>query len=411
MKPPPSSPAPPPAAPSVAASTIGLILTGGGARAAYQAGVLRAIARMLPPGAPNPFRVVCGTSAGAVNAAAIAAGAADFDRATDHLATTWSKLHVGDVYRADLSDVLRTLGRWFGSLFFRGLRLRQRPVALLDNAPLRRLLERTIDFAAIQPAIDGGHLDAVCVTTSGYTSGYSLSFFQGRAGCEPWQRARRIGTAASIGAREVMASTAIPFVFPPVELAHEYCGDGSMQQLAPFSPALHLGADRVLAIGVGHRRGRRLPEADPQAFPSLADIAGRLLDCVFSDTLEIDLERLERINHTVGLLPQGLRDSRGTSLRRIETLLLSPSRDLEQIAIEYAALLPRPVRFLLRCLGASATRSGNLLGYLLFEGAFCAEVIALGHDDAMARREEILAFLGVAAASADAAPAPARRNP
>jgi NTE family protein len=375
----------------------GLILTGGGARAAYQAGAVQAIAAMLPAGAPNPFPVICGTSAGAVNAAALAAGSHDFAAGAARLVATWSALRVDDVYHADGIDVARSLARWFGGFLIGDRGRRGAPISLLDNAPLRQLLERSIDFARIQPAIDDGVLDALCVTASGYTSGYSLSFFQAAPHLTSWRRARRTGVAAQVGASEVMASTAIPFVFPPVKLAHEYCGDGSIQQLAPFSPALHLGAERVLAISVGRQGSHALPELDPLDVPSLAHIGGRLLDCVFSDTLEMDLERLERINHTIGLMPEGLRDKNGVTLRSIDTLLLAPSRDIESIALSHVDLLPRAVRFLLRCLGASGASGASLLSYLLFEATFCRQVIELGYTDTMARRDEILAFLGYSA--------------
>lgn len=374
------------------APKVGLILTGGGARAAYQVGVLQAIADMLPAHTPNPFRVICGTSAGAVNAVGLASHIGDFRTSIGRLLRLWGNLHVGDVYRSGAFDVVRSLGRWLGSLLSR--RWAQRtPVSLFDNSPLAALLERHIDFSGIRNAIDTGVLDALCVTASGYASGQSISFFQGCHSIAPWQRARRIGIVEELSVAHVLASSAIPFVFPPVKLGDGYYGDGSMQQLAPFSPALHLGAERIMAICVGRAVNRRKPVSS-EGFPSLAQITGHLLDCVFLDTLEMDLERLQRINHTISLLPSAVRDQHGVSLRRVETFMMSPSEVIEDIALRYADALPAPVRFLLRCMGASGKGGSNLLSYLLFEKPYCRALVRLGFKDAMAKKSEILSFLG-----------------
>lgn len=366
---------------------------GGGARAAYQVGVLRAIAASLPGKTSTPFPIICGTSAGAINAVALAARASNFRAAVGRMLRIWSQLHVNHVYRAGLIDVLRSLWRWAGSVVF-SRRSRFAPVSLLDNSPLRKLLERCIDFSGIQRAINDGALDALCVTASGYASGHSLSFFQGTEDLSSWQRARRVGCRTEIGLNHILASTAIPFVFTPVHLGSEYYGDGSMQQLAPFSPVLHLGADRVLAISVG-RPARKYQQDQPnEGFPSLAQIAGHLLDCVFLDSLEMDLERLRRINQTIDLMPQEVRDKHGLSLRRVETLVLAPSQPIESIASRFADALPWPVRMLMRLLGGSGKGGSNLLSYLLFEQTYCRALIKLGYDDTMRRMQEVLQFLG-----------------
>jgi len=236
--------------------SLALVMSGGGARAAYQVGVLRAIATLLPERAVNPFPIICGTSAGAINAASLASNVDRFDRAVSRLARAWGNLHVDQVFRADLPSTVRTLSRCLAALVLGRLH-RIRPVSLLESEPLTALLGRMIDFSRIRHTIAAGHLSALCITASSYSSGDSVSFFQGSDDIDPWRRARRVGRRASIGLEHVLASCALPFAFPTVRINGEHFGDGSMQQLAPISSALHLGARRVLVIGVGSPRGER----------------------------------------------------------------------------------------------------------------------------------------------------------
>jgi len=370
---------------------IGLILTGGGARAAYQVGVLRAIASLMPRDTRNPFPIICGTSAGAINAVGLASQAHDFRLAVARMLMIWRNLGVRDVYRAGPVQMLRTLLRWIASLI-NSRWARQGSISLLDNSPLARLLSRHVDFGGIGRSIDCGALDAVCVTASAFAVEHSLSFYEGHEGCVPWRRARRMGVPTQLNVDHVMASSAIPFVFAPVKLEQGYCGDGSMQQLAPFSPALHLGATRILAISVARTRQspeHHIPGSTP---PTLAQIAGFLLNCVFIDSMETDLERLHRVNRTVSALPQS--PASGEALRPVETLVLAPSRPLEPLAVRHARRLPASVRFLLRCLGGTRRSGATLLTYLLFERPYCRELIDLGFRDTLARRDELLQFLG-----------------
>jgi len=370
---------------------IGLILSGGGARAAYQVGVLQGIADALPNGAPNPFPIVCGTSAGAIDAVGLAARACDFRGAIAHMLRIWGQLHVGKIYRAGFFDILRTVAHWLLSL------LHSRPansVSLLDNEPLARLISQCVDFSGIEKAVAAGSLDAVCITASGYASGQAVSFFQGKPELDAWCRARRFGARTQLAPAHVLASTAIPFLFCPIRIGDEYFGDGSMRQLAPFSPALHLGAERVLAITVG----RSVPDTSISAsrgarLPPLAQIAGFMLDSVFLDAIEMDLERIERINNTVSHVIGHISDGHGAALRRIETLVLAPSEDISAIAMRHAEALPKSLRMLMRCLGGKGNGGANLLSYLLFEKPFVRELIELGRRDAQTRIEEILRFL------------------
>ena len=368
-------------------------MSGGGARAAYQVGVLRAIARMLPLRSRNPFRIICGTSAGAINAASLASNVDRFDRAVSRLARVWGNLHVGQVYRADLLGTARILSRCLTAFLTGGLH-RHQPVSLLDCAPLSVLLGRMIDFARIRRTIAAGHLSALCVTASSYTSGDSISFFQGDGSHEPWRRAHRVGRQAEIDLAHVLASCALPFAFPVVPIDGEHFGDGSMHQLAPISAALHLGAQRVLVIGVGSTsRGERRAR-EPGAWPSLAQIAGHMLDAIFIDTLDMDLERLQRVNQTLASIPEEVRSRPGAALRTIETLVIRPSEPMDEIAVAHAEELPRTMRLLMRRVGVLEPNGARVLSYLLFERGYCRHLMHLGFSDAMAQRARILDFLG-----------------
>ena len=374
-------------------ATIGLVLSGGGARGAYQVGVLRAIAHLLPRRQPIPFKIICGTSAGAINAASLASHAGDFQCGVARLARIWGNLRTRDVYRADFASVLGNSLRWIGALFVTGF-ARSRRTSLLDNAPLGKLLERRVEFERIAGEIAAGHLHAVCVTASGYASGRSISFYQGRDPLEPWTRVRRAGRKAPLELQHLMGSAAIPFVFAPVWIGDEHFGDGSMQQLAPLSPALHLGADRVLVIKVGDPSRHIEPSCHgAKEFPSLAQVAGRVLDAIFVDSLDMDLERLERINATLKVVPRDALEKHTLALRHVDTLVIAPSRRMDDIALEYAHAMPWPVRSLMRGIGALRPGGGNVLSYLLFERAYCRALMRMGWQDALAHKDEILAFI------------------
>ena len=371
-----------------------LILSGGGARAAYQVGVLRAIARMLPRRSRNPFQIICGTSAGAINAASLASNADRFDRAVSRLARVWGNLHVGQVYRADLLSTARIFARCLASFLTGGMH-RHQPVSILDCAPLGALLGRLIDFARIRHTIAAGHLSALCVTASSYTSGDSISFFQGDGSQEPWRRARRVGRPAQIGLAHVLASCALPFAFPVVPIDGEHFGDGSMHQLAPISAALHLGAQRVLVVGVGSASRAERGARDPGVWPSLAQIAGHMLDAIFVDTLDMDLERLQRVNQTLASIPEEVRSRPGAVLRTVATLVIRPSEPIDEIAVAHADELPRAMRLLMRRVGVLEPNGARVLSYLLFERAYCRHLMRLGFSDGMAQCGRILDFLGL----------------
>ena len=368
----------------------GLILTGGGARAAYQVGVLKAIAELLPDKAKNPFPIICGTSAGAINAASLACFSRDFGQAVGYLREVWENFHAHHVYRSDALGIARTGAHWLGALIA-GWVVRTAPRSLLDNAPLAELLRRNLDLADIERAIEDGALKALCITASGYASGQSVNFFQAAEGVSTWVRQQRVSARTRITVDHLLASSAIPFIFPAVKIHREYFGDGSMRQLAPISPAIHLGASRVLVIGAG-RINEPTDRVRGETYPSLAQIAGHALSSIFLDSLNVDIERLVRINRTLSLIPpDSARD--GVALRPVDVLVISPSERLDTIAARHVRSLPWPVRMLLRGIGAMNRKGSALASYLLFEPDYPRALVDLGYRDTMARREEVLRFL------------------
>lgn len=370
-----------------------LVLPGAGARGAYQVGVLKAVASLLPKDAPNPFSVISGTSAGAINAAVLAGRAANFERAIAEMEHVWGNFTASQVYKTDNWTMLKSSLHWLAALVLGGLGVGN-PQSLLDNSPLRDLLARDVHFDGIESAIANGHLDAVAITASGYTAARSVTFFQGRSELKPWVRVRRIGRATKLDLDHLMASAAVPFVFPPVKLGGEYYGDGSMRHRAPLSSAIHLGADRLLVIGVRDERPDPEPPAgDVPAAPTFAHLGGYMLDTLFMDGLYTDLERLSRINHILEQLgPHRLQGALG-DLRPVHTLVIVPKQDIRGIAARYLHELPRGVRLLLRGLGASSKSGLQLVSYLLFESGFTRELIAMGYRDALEMESELRRFL------------------
>jgi len=365
-----------------------LILTGGGARAAYQIGVLKAVRELLPLPEQNPFPILCGTSAGAINAATLAVWADDFDQAVSRLLEVWENMHVRHVYRSDAVGVAKTSARWLAALM---LFSRSSPMSLLDNRPLAEMLGRSLDFARVQDNIDAGCLYAVSITCSGYSSGQSVSFYQGGPDILAWERTQRVGSAMPLRVELLMASSALPFIFPAVKINREFFGDGTMRQTAPISPALHLGADRVFIIGTG-RYSTEVVRVRSSIYPSIAQIAGHALNSIFLDSLYGDIERMQRINRTISLIAPEKLEAARLPLRPIKVLVISPSQPLERIALRFVHELPGTVRFLLRGIGAMNRAGSNLASYLLFEQGFCRALIELGYRDTLEHRGDVLEF-------------------
>jgi NTE family protein len=381
-----------------ASPKVALVMTGGGARAAYQVGVIRAVSDLLPPRSPSPFQILCGTSAGAINAATLAANATHFRNGVRELMAVWKNFHVHHVYRADPLSLIGSGAHWLLALMLGGLGDRN-PVSLLDNEPLAELLSGRLDLSKIQDGIDSGALHALSVSVSSYNSGESVCFFQGTSAIHSWKRARRLGVPANITVEHLLASSAIPFIFPSVHIGHEYFGDGSMRQIAPISPALHLGAERVLVIGGGSGIEYAAERARPSAYPSLAQVAGHALNGLFLDGIEVDLERLQRINRTLDHIPSHVLQSGAVPLRKVEVFQISPSEEIEKIAAQHVHHLPRTIRYLMRGIGVMRRSGSNLASYLLFEKSFCRALIAMGYRDTMQRKHELLDFMGMVQAA------------
>ena len=381
----------------------GLILTGGGARAAYQVGVLQAISQILWEAgwrpARNPFDIICGTSAGAINAVALACRADNFSEGVQKLLDVWENFTAEQVYRADSLAVLRSGARWLSLLSFGWLLRSWRaspPTSLLDNTPLAGLLHRMLDLPRLDAALSDGHLHALAVTASSYTGGNHVTFYQTAADIKPWIRMQRIAMQDQIGVEHLLASSAIPFMFPAVPLylgsRREFCGDGSMRQLAPISPAIHLGATKVLVIGAGRLHEPAAQTPGQVRYPSLAQIAGHAMSSIFLDSLAVDIERLNRINLTLSQLPPEYLDR--TPLKPVELLVIAPSQRLDAIAARHTASLPKPIRTLLSGIGATEARGSALASYLLFESSYTCELIRLGQQDTNARKDDVLRFFG-----------------
>ena len=369
---------------------IALVLPGGGARSAYQVGVLKAIASWLPPATPLPFAILCGTSAGAINAAVLAARSADAREATAELARVWGDFHVPQVFRAGTLDMLRS-GMHLLLALVSGGWLLPLPRALFDPTPLSGLLAARIDFGRLRAAVAGGMPDSIAVTATNVATGDSVSFVETSRPFQGWDRAARKGVAARLEVGHLMASSAIPLLFPAVVVDGAHYGDGAMRQTTPLAPAIHLGADRILVIGARPWR-RASKSAQPE--PNMAEQFGFMLDTLFMEGLHADLERVERINTLLaharpGPLPLGL--------RHVETMLMLPQRDPSSIALVHRNAIPASLRALLRVLGASGERGGRLLSFLMFESVYTRELIRVGERDAAARRAEISAFLGIGA--------------
>jgi NTE family protein len=388
-------------------SVTGLLLTGGGARAAYQVGVLHAIADIRKEAGAlngaNPFPIITGTSAGAINASALACGADDFDSAVRRIVEVWKNFQAHQVYRADSLSMLRSGATWMTLLSLGWLVAkwrRMKPRSLLDNTPLGELLTRMVPLERLPELIARGHIQALAVSASSYSSGEHVTFFEGNDCVKPWVRSQRRSVRDHITHAHLLASSAIPFVFPamslPIDGQTEYFGDGSMRQSAPVAAAIHLGATRILVVGAGrmHEPKVELHVHTQSAYPSLAQIAGHALSNIFLDALAVDVERVKRINQTMSLVPPEARSA--SSLRPVDLLLISPSQRLDIIAARHVADLPAAVRTMLGGVGVSSkaadVKGAALASYLLFESGYTQELMALGYADANRQRQEVCKF-------------------
>lgn len=366
-----------------------LVLTGGGARSAYQVGVLKAVAELLPEQA-NPFRVIVGTSAGAVAASVLAARADHWRLAVSSIEKVWANFHVGQIFEVGRRKMLRSGLHWAVALLSGGLLLRP-PRSVFDNSPLRALLTREVPWRGVGRSIRNGRLDALALCCTGYGTARSIAFFEGREDIPEWSRHNHIGRRVRLSLPHLMGSMAVPLLFPAEQIDGEYYGDGAMRQMSPLSPALRLGADRLLIIGMrstgtgGMTRRRSIPHAEPTP----GQIAGFALDNLFTDQVWADLEQIEQVNRVLRLAPDALPGTRIVE----QVVFISPSEDLRPIAERCMHAMPPSLKALLRVMGARDAGGAQLASYLLFEGEYTRALIELGHRDAMARAGELRALL------------------
>ncbi|MCP5419107.1 MAG: patatin-like phospholipase family protein [Gammaproteobacteria bacterium] len=377
----------------------GLVLTGGGARAAYQAGVLKGIAEIIErkPGDPWPFPILVGSSAGAINSSFVASqGDHSFSEAVGELCRLWQELRTDRIIRTDLASLSGLALSWLKDLSLGGLLGESRSTHLLDTRPLQEFLTTHLNFKAIAEHLKNGRLHGVAVSATNYQTGSTVVFFDGSPTIQPWFRSTRVAERTELTLRHVMASAAIPIFFRPVPMNGSFYGDGCVRLNTPLSPAIHLGADRILVIGIRYRRSDeltlKLNRQGSMSSISLVDIAGVMLNAAFLDALEMDIERLRRINRTLELLSPEARERHPNKLRQIPLLAIQPSRDLGTLASEQFKNFSPMLRYLLKGIGASQKKGWDLLSYLAFDEAYTGRLIELGYQDALAQREEILPF-------------------
>ena len=375
----------------------GLILAGGGARAAYQVGVLRAVAEILPSDTRQPFPIITGTSAGAINALGLAGRTGSFRSRTRALTAIWASLSSESIYRTDARGVLRNALRILWSMIRPSARPKH-PLALLDNGPLGELLDDIVQFSRIEDAIARGELEGIGVTAMNYTNGRSTTFYQGQAHLEPWMRAHRRSIACQLNVDHLMASAALPTLFPAVKLGDHYYGDGALRQSRPLSPAIRLGADRLFIIGVSESRDDFAPVPEAESAPTIPQVLGQMLNAVFLDSIQTDLETLRRINTLVAQMNSKQLTAAGLAdMRLIDTLNISPSCSLGELARQHIHELPRSMRWFLERTGSiKDSGSGGALSYVLFEQGYCQRLMQLGYDDAMARADDVRQFFDMA---------------
>ncbi len=373
-----------------------LVLSGGGARAAYQVGVLKAIAEILPEhhsedASCNPFPIICGTSAGAINAAMMASHANHFQQGVSRLENLWGNLRSDLIHRVGYNELIGSTLKLFGAFFHSGV-ARGRPLSLFDNTPLNHLLIENIDLQFLPNLIADGHLHALCITALGYQSGQSISFFQGAETAETWQRARRIGVRCELTHKHLMASSALPAIFPAVRINREFFGDGAIRQTAPMSAALHLGADKLLVVGVSGNRSNPEKRIKVTHSPSLAQIFAQLLNSAFIDSVEEDIDMMRRFNRFIMEIEESKRNQ--MQMRAVDVLVISPSIRFDELAANHIKDLPKAMRVFLKTIGATRSGGGaSVASYLLFEASYCRELIRCGYDDCMVQADKVREFV------------------
>ncbi|WP_408095454.1 patatin-like phospholipase family protein [Peredibacter sp. HCB2-198] len=367
---------------------LGLVMTGGGARAAYQVGVVRAIYEITNR-KHNLFEVITGNSAGAINSTYLAANAENWDVATHNLTALWGRVKPENVFDLRTRTISELGLKWMSGTLLGGLTPKGSTANhLLDTAPLRKLAQREINFEDIIKNLKQGHLHGVSLSTTNYNSGSNVVFYQGHEKINDWSRSDRFSLRCDIKIDHLMASAAIPFFFPPVQIGQSFFGDGCIRQTTPLSPAIHLGADKIIGIGVRYPRPHeqvRHMALSPFQNPTIGQIAGVMLNAIFMDALEADVERMRRINE---LIAEGAHKE----LKSIPILMIKPSRDLGKMSAEHVKELPQMLRYLLKGIGVAGNEGTDLLSYLAFDSSYTKPLVELGYDDTMKMKEEIRKF-------------------
>ena len=375
---------------------FGLVLSGGGARGAYQAGVLEGISDIIGnEKGDHPFQIITGISAGAINASSLAGGTENFSAHTKHLTKLWNELSYDQVMRTDIGSLSKLGVGWIKDLSLGGLIGKSTSTNLVDSSPLRNLIDDNVSFEQIRKNILVKKIEGLGITATSYATGTSITFFDSLNAAE-WTRSSRIGLREKITTDHILASSSIPFLFKPIKLGNNYFGDGGIRSNTPFSPAIHLGADRILGIGVRYMRSTA--EVRDLNFNSkmddivISDIAEIMFHSVFLDAIEFDYERLMRINQTIDLIDKDVRSKQAFSLKQIPSLVIQPSVDLGALASEEFDRFPKMLKYLLSGIGASRDRGADLLSYIAFDQAYTKKLVDIGFKDAMAKKEEIKKF-------------------
>lgn len=371
----------------------GLVLSGGGARGAYQVGVLSAIADIARASSiQEAFDIYTGVSAGAINATFLAAGADDFAATSKSLVDLWSQMTSDKIFYSDIGSIGKIGFNWMKSVSVGGLSGATPGQALLDTTPLHNLIREKLPFAKIQNNLDRGVFKGLAITALDYQASTAITFVQGQKDLPDWRKSRRQSEKAQINAEHVLASSAIPLLFPPVGVGERYFGDGCVRNTAPCSPSIYLGSKKIMVIGVR----RQSPTAydhhvlqNPKA-PSVGRVLNVLLNSVMLDGIELDIERLGRINSFIDQIPKSHHES--LTYKKVDFVWISPSADIGEIAAQKHMKLPPIIRYLLKGLG-NINEASEIVSYLLFDPSFCTQLIEIGYEDGMRQKEEIRNFL------------------
>jgi NTE family protein len=369
---------------------LGLMLSGGGARGAYQDGVLKAVAEVAANlGINQPIKIITGVSAGAVNAAYLASRSQDFSVAADEMAMMWSQITANCVFKTDALSAGRSGLRFLSDATIGALYRKKLARSLLDTEPMRAFLDKKIPFDQINRNLKAGYFESLAITAMNYTNATSVTFVNSAPEAPMWQRSRRASELANIAKEHVMASAAIPLFFPPVKVGEDHFGDGCLRNMAPLSPAIHLGADRILVISA-RKPDSKLGPTGPDIDPSIARILGVILNALLLDSIDLDMERMSRVNSTIDFVTGNQRS--GLSLRKVDFLWIRPSRDIGELAGDLFNRLPSVLRYLVAGLGSSREAS-ELTSYLLFDPDFCGQLVHFGYEDGIKQKEDIEKFL------------------